>query len=68
MAKINQPPSIYAFVEQTARMLRDAVQLPSKKKRAYSKKTKLSTTNKIEQVASMLRNQAKKKRGRKKKK
>ncbi len=60
-------PSIYAFIEQTARMLRSAAQLPLKKKRKYSKEDGLSTSNKIRQIALLLRSQVKKVTSRKKK-
>lgn len=50
--------SIHAFVEQTARMLRQAVSSYSKKTRLIIHKTDLSNKNKIEQIARMLRTQA----------
>ena len=57
-----RPFSIQAFIEQTAQMLRDAAKSPRMKKRKISKETGLSNTNKIEQIALMLRSQAKKRK------
>ena len=51
-----KPPfSLNAFIEQTAQMLRNAVKAPSKKKRKIAKENGLSNTNKIKQIARMLR-------------
>lgn len=62
--KKNPTFSLSAFIEQTAQMLRNAIQKPSLKKR---KKEELSAPNKIEQIAFLLRSEAKKSKPKKKK-
>lgn len=55
-----QRSSLQAFIEQTAQMIRSAVKAPSGKKRKISKEKPLSSTNKIKQIAKMLRTQVEK--------
>lgn len=52
-------PSLYALIEQTARMLRQASKAAPKKRRSFSKKTDLTSKNKIGQIAALLRSVAK---------
>lgn len=68
MARPEEPISLSAFVEQTAKMLREAASSALKKTRSFSKKTDLSTSNKIEQIAFFLRLETKKKKRNPKKK
>ena len=70
MGKHNRKPSesLYAFIEQAARMLRKAASPLSAKKEKFSKKDGVSNVNKIEQIALLLRSQVKKVRRRKKRK
>jgi len=64
MAQSEEPhPSLQSFVKQTAQMIRSAVRGPSKKKRKISKEKSLGSTNKIEQIAKMLRSVVKKRKG-----
>lgn len=61
-AKDEEKPrfSLLAYIEQTAKMLRNAVRPASKKTRSYTKDSPSSSSNKIEQIARMLRREAKK--------
>jgi len=70
MAKQNEDPSfsLHALVEQTARMLRDAIKPKQKTPRNVSKDSNLSNKNKIERIASILRSEAKRAKRYKKKK
>ncbi len=63
-----KPTTLSAFIAQTAKVLRDAADSSLKKKREFTKENGLSSGNKIGQIASLLRSQAKKRRPRKKKK
>ncbi len=63
-----RPFSIHAFIEQTAQMLRDAAKSLQKKKRKVAKENGISNTNKISQIALMLRSQVKRRKNRKKSK
>lgn len=58
MGKRDEKPSLIAMIEQTAKMLRGVLRPPSKKNRSYSKEP-LSPSNRIEQIAKMLRQEAK---------
>jgi hypothetical protein len=66
MAQSKKPPrpSFHAFVEQTAQFLR-AASKPKKVKRSILKSDALSHTNKIHQIARILRCEAKKGKKRK---
>lgn len=54
------PPSLSALVEQTARILRRAADSNEPKSRSISKKSPLTSSNRIQKIASILRSEAKK--------
>lgn len=64
MARSKHKPSLSSFIEQTAKMLRNSVKVPLQK----GKKAKGSISNRIEQIAFLLRSESKKRKSKKKKK
>ncbi|NGX39225.1 MAG: hypothetical protein KR126chlam1_00548 [Chlamydiae bacterium] len=54
--------SMKAFAQRVAKTLRLATKTPSPKKRKVTKDPPLSSANKIEQIAKMLRSQVNKRR------
>lgn len=57
--------SLKHFIEQTARILRDAAKIPTDRKDIYSKENGLTNRNKIHQIAFLLRSKTKKQKRRK---
>lgn len=59
------PRSLHAFIEQTARMLRNATKRSLSKPGKFKKDPDLTNKNRISQIASLLRSEAKKKKKKK---